>query len=408
MKSPKLPLWLLLIVLLLQCQTTTNYTPNVPLTTALQLGAFPVGVNKKPSKSRNGKLKETAPLPQTYTKTNLSNFSLPYIDPSLTVALENQLKLLKRRKQDFTQKFDNIALNLMDLETTIELLLLWQQTYPQGLAEHLNAYQLAGKDGKGNVYFTGYYTPKIKVSKKKNSKYKYPFYQFPKHIESPLPTRKEIDGAGALEGMGLELAYTSKLEDIYYMQLQGSGLVQFTNGAHAYFGFAGTNRRSYSSIGTFIKNNENIPLRNISMEGVKNYLYHHPEMVEPILFTNDSYVFFEEVNSKPIGAGHIPLVEDYSIAVDTDHIPLGACLLAAIPVLNKNGKFSHHEYKFLVAQDVGGRIKGNGHVDVYCGIGERGKDKAMALHHYGQLWLLLPKPSDEIGPVFSEARLAIQ
>lgn len=59
----------------------------------------------------------------------------------------------------------------------------------------------------------------------------------------------------------------------------------------------------------------------------------------------------------------------------------------------------------MLAQDVGGAIRGNGHVDVYCGVGEEGKQKAMALHHYGQLWLLLPKPSDQVDPLLSPGAL---
>ena len=157
-----------------------------------------------------------------------------------------------------------------------------------------------------------------------------------------------------------------------------------------------------SSIGKHIKNNESIRLRNISMEGVKKYLKYNPHQVEPILFTNPSYVFFEASNSKPLGAGHVPLTADYSIAVDPKHIPLGGCLLAAVPIMDEVGDFSHHEYQFLLAQDVGGAIKGNGHIDVYSGIGQAAKKKAMEMHHYGQLWLLLPKPSDELGPVFSD------
>ena len=34
-------------------------------------------------------------------------------------------------------------------------------------------------------------------------------------------------------------------------------------------------------------------------------------------------------------------------------------------------------------------------------LGLEGQKKASDLHHYGQLWLLLPKPSNELGPVFS-------
>ena len=87
------------------------------------------------------------------------------------------------------------------------------------------------------------------------------------------------------------------MEDIYYMQLQGSGLVRFSNGQHTYFAYAGTNQQPYRSIGKYIKDNETITLRNISMEGIKSYLKYHPEQVKPILFTNPSYVFFDKMSN---------------------------------------------------------------------------------------------------------------
>ncbi|MEM1122501.1 MAG: MltA domain-containing protein, partial [Bacteroidota bacterium] len=359
-------------------------------------------------KKRNGKLKNAQRLSKAYTKTNLSTLPLPYIDRQLAKALDQQLVLLRRRQQVYRQQFDDLELDLTDLATTIELLLTWQRTYPQGIAEHLNAYQLSGKDGRGNVKFTGYFTPEIPVSRRKSKRYPYPIYAFPEALKDSLPTRKAIDGDGVLKGMGLELAYAKRLEDIYYMQLQGSGLVRYRDGKMAYLGYAGTNKHSYESIVRYIQGNESIALRNISMEGVKRYLRNNPQKVKPILFTNPSYVFFRKVASEPKGAGHVPLTADYSIAVDVDHVPLGSCLLAALPILDEDSNISHHEYRFLVAQDVGGAIRGNGHVDVYCGVGEEGQQKAMALHHYGQLWLLLPKSLDELGPVFSEGSFIIQ
>ena len=57
---------------------------------------------------------------------------------------------------------------------------------------------------------------------------------------------------------------------------------------------------------------------------------------------------------------------------------------------------------------MGGAIKGNGHIDVYSGVGKAAERKAMEMHHYGQLWLLLPKPSDELGPIFSNGALTSQ
>ena len=245
MNCSKIAFWFCLWFVPLQC-TTDQHTPASSEMTFLdRLSTFPIATKIPKKKKRTGKLKNAIPLANTYTKTNLSTFSLPRIDENLTKALEMQLKLLKRRKQDYSQQFDNIALNLTDLETTIELLLLWQQTYPQGLENHLSAYQLKGQDGKGNVKFTGYFTPELKVRKRKSKRYPYPIYGYPEDWKGQLPTRQQIDGQGVLKGQGLELAYTKRLEDIYYMQLQGSGLVNYGSGRYSYFGFAGSNRHPY-------------------------------------------------------------------------------------------------------------------------------------------------------------------
>ncbi len=215
MNCSKRAFWFCLWLVPLQC--TIDDTPQqiVEVVAFEDLSTFPIPIKIPKKKKRTGKLKNALPLLNTYSKTNLSTFSLPRIDENLTKALMQQLKLLKRRKQNYTQQFEEISLNLTDLETTIELLLLWQQTYPQGLEKHLNAYQLKGQDGKGNVKFTGYFTPELKVQKRPSKNYRYAIYAYPEDWQGQLPTRQQIDGEGVLKGRGLELAYAKRLEDIY-------------------------------------------------------------------------------------------------------------------------------------------------------------------------------------------------
>jgi len=120
-------LWLGLWCVTLQCTPDVPTTQTSSETIALaQLQSFPIEKRIKKVK-RTGIAKYAEKLPFTYNKTNLANFSLPHISQQLSVALEQQLLLLKRRKQNFTQDFDNISLTLTDLQTTIELLLLWQR-----------------------------------------------------------------------------------------------------------------------------------------------------------------------------------------------------------------------------------------------------------------------------------------
>ncbi|MBK7408084.1 MAG: hypothetical protein IPJ40_08480 [Saprospirales bacterium] len=45
----------------------------------------------------------------------------------------------------------------------------------------------------------------------------------------------------------------------------------------------------------------------------------------------------------------------------------------------------------MLAQDVGGAIRGPGHIDIYSGTGQEGQRMAGNRMHYGMVWLLLPK-----------------
>ena len=130
----------------------------------------------------------------------------------------------------------------------------------------------------------------------------------------------------------------------------------------------------------------------ISMEGIKSFLAKNPQLRDTVLNYNPSYTFFHDKGNKPLGAGTVPLTEMISIAVDPRYIPLGSVLLAAVPVINDAGNVIRHDYKILLAQDVGGQINGPGHIDYYCGTGKKGQERASKHHHYGNLWLLLPKP----------------
>jgi 3D (Asp-Asp-Asp) domain-containing protein len=114
------------------------------------------------------------------------------------------------------------------------------------------------------------------------------------------------------------------------------------------------------------------------------------EIDEAAISANPRYIFFTKEHTQKVqGAGRVRLTEDYSIAVDRSVIPIGACLLAAVPVLKK-GKITQ-ELRFVLAQDTGGKVIGKGHIDLYTGAGKSALAKAKKLNNNGQLWLLLPK-----------------
>lgn len=350
---------------------------------------------------RTGKALGAAPLSATYTKNSLSNFSdFPEVGPEVINGLKNQLRVLKnrRKKKEFT--FGNLNVQIEQLQETIELLMKYADK-PAVLNKALEAHQIKGKDDKGNVHFTGYFTPVLKVSRVKDDVYKYPIYQRPQKWLGKLPSRAEIEGGKALDGLGLELAYAKDAIDLYFMQVQGSGIVEYLDGTHEHFAYNSGNGHKYKSIGNFMIKQNLATIEKVSIKHIKKYVASNPEMQDTILFSNPNYIFFERkpAETKTRGAGQVPLTPYHSIAVDPDYFPLGGCYLAAVPIINRKGVCTHHEYRLMFAQDVGGAINGPGHIDLYQGVGKQGQIKASAMHHYGGLWLLLPKSDNEIPEV---------
>ena len=115
-----------------------------------------------------------------------------------------------------------------------------------------------------------------------------------------MPTRKAIDFEGILDGHGLELAYAKSRLDIYFMQVQGSGYVQFRDGSTMTFGYGGSNGHPYRSIGRYLKMND-YRISSISEKGIKRFFSIRPDLIEEILPVNQSYSFFNARNSPPKG-----------------------------------------------------------------------------------------------------------
>ncbi len=381
------------LILIISCDTPSSNDTILPIE---NLQSFPIP-KKSTLPNRTGINKNAPILDSLYTLQTIRTIPFPTDNIPLSLALQNQLKLLKLRKQSKQQQIGNLTVHLDQLKMLNEQLVYWQNERTATINESFDAYKIRGKDGKGNVYFTGYFTPVIKVDSVISAEYPYPIFNKPKKgiWKGTLPTREQIDGNNVLNGMNLELAYAHSLADIYYMQLQGSGIIEYTDGRQEYLSFTGTNKHKYKSIETRIIKSKELKISDISMAGMKRFFQQFPELEKEILFTNPSYVFFDRKKTIPHGAGHVPLTADYSIAVDPKYIPLGSTLLAAIPQVDEDNNFSHHEFRFVVAQDIGGAIRGSGHVDVYCGVGEEGQKKAMAFHQYGSLWLLLPKQEEQ-------------
>lgn len=342
----------------------------------------------------NGKRENTCNLPNYSQRSN--DDAVVFLGDmkwQLDQAITNQLERWKKSTPKDWSK-DDVNFNASDLKDVSEKVLALQDGFSLSqLDEQFSLKLLAGEDGCANTHFTGYFTPILRVSSKRRGKYIYPLYRKPIRWDKDKPlTRKEIDYKYSLANQGLELAYAADPISVYFLHVQGSGYAEFVDlGKRKTLQYAGKNGLGYKSIGRHLVETKAIPADKISLESIRTYLTKNPDKQEEIFSFNPSYTFFDLLDKKPMGSQGTEVVAGVSIAVDPKFIPLGAILLAQIPILDEKLKVEDYEYRLLVAQDTGAAIKGIGHVDLYQGAGVSAAEAAGSLHHYGRLWLLTPK-----------------
>ncbi len=249
---------------------------------------------------------------------------------------------------------------------------------------------------------TGYYEPLLQGSLKKTERFKYPVYGKPKDLVTivgendkkmrgrsvkgkmlPYFTREEI----TKRKMNAEiLCYVDDKIDLFFMEVQGSGRVELTDGRVLFIGYADTNGYSYKSLGREMYNRGIFStLDEISMQRIKEWLLAHPSKIDELLNTNPSYVFFRHMEQKATGSLGVVLTPERSVAVDRSYIPLGSL----IAIKSESEVYSVH--KFVFAQDTGGAIKGPNRADMFMGYGEHAKWVAGNLKSPLEIWMMHPK-----------------
>ena len=118
----------------------------------------------------------------------------------------------------------------------------------------------------------------------------------------------------------------------------------------------------------------------------------HAEQIEPVINQNKSFVFFKVQHQElALGANGIPLTPGYSLAIDREWIPLGAPIWLSTTCPDNKTRHPKTLQRLMIAQDVGGAIRGAVRGDVFWGEGLRAETIAGQMKSQGHHWLLLPR-----------------
>lgn len=242
---------------------------------------------------------------------------------------------------------------------------------------------LAANHNNTEGLFTGYYHIELKGSRKKHKAYRYPIYKMPKSDYNY--SRYEIE-SGALLGKGLEIAYVDDSVQLFFLHIQGSGIIHLDDGKPIYIGFAGKNDRPYIAIGKFMAEQGLIDKKNVTAQTIKAWLYKNPDKAQEIMNQNPSYIFFKELKKNAaVGASGAELVPEVSLAIDKDFLPYGIPLWLATDI---NGKSYN---RLMITQDTGSAIKGPIRGDIFFGRGKNAEKLAGEMKQKGRYYILLPK-----------------
>jgi membrane-bound lytic murein transglycosylase A len=279
--------------------------------------------------------------------------------------------------------------------------------------------EVYGSKSWGEVMITSYFEPVIKGSQKQTPKFSQPLYQAPKDIlllsmdqfnlkfenggardlrarlvgnrVLPYYSREEIDVQKTLKKRGLEICWVDPI-DAFILQIQGSGVIEFSSGRQLRLSYAEKNGHSYESIGKFLM--DKIPFEQLNLQTIEAHLRTLPkEELQAVLNKNPSYVFFKPATSHAVTALGVPATAGRTIATDRKYFPKGALgfLVSTKPVFENDTQKWDPLSRFVFDQDIGGAIQGGGRVDLFWGRGEEAKKYAGLMKQPGKLYYIVPK-----------------
>ena len=306
------------------------------------------------------------------------------------------------------------------------------------LGAHLDAWRLraetredttdigrVGRDGEPRVIgiadrgrITGYYEPLLAGSRVRDARFAVPLHRRPddllivdlaslhpelagkrvrgRIVDSPqgkrvVPyfARAEIDDATLKD---YEILWVDDAIEAFFLQIQGSGRVQFADGTQVRVGYADTNGHPYRSIGRILIDRGEMTFEQASMQGIQAWARANPARLAPLLNENPSYVFFRELpvgdpSAGPVGALNVPLTPGYSLAGDPRFVPLGAPVIIETEHPSTRTPLT----RLALVQDTGGAIRGPIRFDFFWGFGRTAGEQAGRQRHDVSAWLLLPK-----------------
>ena len=253
------------------------------------------------------------------------------------------------------------------------------------LEQHFSARRIGG-DG----VLTAYFVPEYEARETPEP----PFTAAVRPKPSGLEALRPLGDRAAIEAIPPEQALAwMKPEDLFFMQIQGSGVLDLPDGRRLKATVSVTNGAPFVPIAGILRQQGDLPAKGVSGDAIRAWLAdHRGPQANAVMDQNPRYVFFAlapDDGREPSGTAGTPLIAGRSIAIDPGFHDFGGAywIDADSPALDGAPALYR---RLVMALDTGGAIKGPVRADLYMGRGPQAGDEAGRVRHVLKLYALVP------------------
>jgi len=238
---------------------------------------------------------------------------------------------------------------------------------------------------------TGYYEPEVEVRLQPNIDFSEPILAKPASEATLKLPRAEVNTTTSRV-----IAYGRPI-DVFFLQIQGSGRLKYSDGRRLRAAYAANNGHSYRSIGAILVERGEMTLEQASKQSISDWMARKgPAAARELMNQNPRYIYFTEQSIQagegPQGAMRVPLTGLGAIAVDPRYHPYGSLIWLDTTLPTEAGDYRGQPTGLLVtAQDTGSAIKGPLRADLFFGSGKDAGDRAGVQKHPARWTILLPR-----------------
>lgn len=236
---------------------------------------------------------------------------------------------------------------------------------------------------------TAYFTPLYPASRTREGPFTAPVRPRPDPA-SPLATaeRAAIETRPAPDALAW-----MKPEDLFFLQIQGSGVLLFGDGTRAKAVFAAANGAPFRPIAAPMRQMGLLPPGQTSGDAIRAWLAdNRGPRADQVMRLDVRYVFFRLVpddGAEPAGAAGATLIPGRAVAVDPARHAMGEFLWIDASAPTLDGAFPAYR-RLAMALDTGGAIHGDVRADLYLGRGDAAGAEAGRVRHVLHMWRLTP------------------